>query len=86
MKCPAGTYTSSTGAKSRADCIQAPANSPIPKYGQSATPTDYATVLGYVYPAGTAFSHQLPCPAGQVCNSGTLAGAWSNCPANFACP
>ena len=57
LKCPAGTYTASTGSKSDSDCILAVANSPIPKYGMTAAPTDYPVALGFVYPAGTAFSH-----------------------------
>jgi hypothetical protein len=43
MKCPSGTYASGTGSKSAYTCDLAPVNSPIPKYGQSATPSDYPT-------------------------------------------
>jgi hypothetical protein len=64
IKCPSGTYNPSTGGKSVSDCLQATANYPVPKYGQTAVPTDYPVYLGYVYPLGTAFSHSIPCPAG----------------------
>jgi hypothetical protein len=86
LKCPAGTFRSGTGGKSPSDCTLATVGSPVPKYGLTATPIDYPTAVGYVYPAGTAFSHQIPCPYGQICDSGTLARSWSACPANRACP
>lgn len=57
MKCPSGTYTASTGSKSPSDCQLSAVDSPVPKYGMTAAPTDYPLALGYSYPAGTAFSH-----------------------------
>ena len=86
MKCPAGTYRSSTGGKSPSDCTLADLNSPVPKYGLTAVPSDYPTHVGYMYPPGTAFSHQIPCPYGQYCDANTPARSWSSCPANKACP
>jgi hypothetical protein len=57
LKCPSGTYRTGTNGKSVSDCTLADVNSPVPKYGLSALPSDYSMALGYVYPLGTAFSH-----------------------------
>lgn len=86
MKCPSGTYRSTVGAKSIYDCQQADVNNPVPKYGQSALPSTDEALPGYTYPLGTAFTYQLPCPAGTYCAYGTLARAWTDCPADYACP
>lgn len=72
FKCPSGTYTASTGSKSINDCTLCPVGSLCPIYGQSAAATDYTPIAGYLYPLGTSFKLQFPCPAGTYHDSTTL--------------